>query len=101
MNWRESSERALHFLCSLFIVSVRNFRGRDLEPGGEMSYPIEESAGEANEGKNGEGTTVVVGVKVDDDSRELLTWALVNVAQAGDRVIALHVLPAGNSINKR
>ncbi|KAI3464566.1 hypothetical protein Pfo_021229 [Paulownia fortunei] len=38
------------------------------------------------------GRTVLVGVKLDSHSRELLTWALVKVAQAGDRVIALHVL---------
>ena len=38
------------------------------------------------------GRTVVVGVKLDSYSRELLTWALVKVAHAGDRVIALHVL---------
>lgn len=38
------------------------------------------------------GAVVVVGVKVDSRSRELLTWALVKVAQSGDRVIALHVL---------
>ncbi|KAL5843945.1 hypothetical protein ACOSQ4_009903 [Xanthoceras sorbifolium] len=36
--------------------------------------------------------TVVVGVKVDSESRELLTWALVKVAQPGDSVVALHVL---------
>ncbi|KAK1371194.1 putative receptor-like serine/threonine-protein kinase [Heracleum sosnowskyi] len=36
--------------------------------------------------------TVVVGVKMDSHSKELLTWALVKVAQTGDRVIALHVL---------
>ncbi|XP_073155161.1 protein kinase STUNTED-like isoform X2 [Henckelia pumila] len=40
----------------------------------------------------GGGAVVVVGVKLDSRSRELLTWALVKVAQAGDRVIALHVL---------
>lgn len=38
------------------------------------------------------GRTVLVGVKFDPQSRELLTWALVKVAQSGDRVIALHVL---------
>ncbi|CAN6721023.1 unnamed protein product [Malus baccata var. baccata] len=38
------------------------------------------------------GRSVVVGVKLDSKSRELLTWALVKVAQPGDRVIALHVL---------
>ncbi|KAI0496116.1 hypothetical protein KFK09_022423 [Dendrobium nobile] len=58
-----------------------------------MSLQMEESAREAKERKNVEGTTVMVGVKLDDGSRELLTWSLVNVAQAGDRVIALHVLP--------
>lgn len=38
------------------------------------------------------GGTVVVGVKLDAHSRELLTWALVKVALPGDTVIALHVL---------
>ncbi|KAK4476639.1 hypothetical protein RD792_015799 [Penstemon davidsonii] len=38
------------------------------------------------------GAVVVVGVKLDLRSRELLTWALVKVAQTGDRVIALHIL---------
>lgn len=44
------------------------------------------------------GSVVVVGVKMDSQSRELLTWALVKVAQPGDCVIALHVLDsaAGN-----
>ncbi|KAL0535791.1 hypothetical protein IC582_024716 [Cucumis melo] len=37
-------------------------------------------------------SVVVVGVKMDSHSRELLTWALVKVAQPGDSVIALHVL---------
>jgi len=37
-------------------------------------------------------STVIVGVKVDPASRELLTWALVKVAQPGDTVIALHIL---------
>lgn len=44
--------------------------------------------GEENSG----GRTVVVGIKLDSPSRELLTWALVKVAQPGDCVIALHVL---------
>ncbi|KAJ8444417.1 hypothetical protein Cgig2_005939 [Carnegiea gigantea] len=41
---------------------------------------------------DGDGKTVVVGVKMDSQSRELLTWSLVKVAQPGDTVIALHVL---------
>lgn len=36
---------------------------------------------------------VVVGIKMDAASSQLLTWALVKVAAAGDRVVALHVLP--------
>ncbi|XP_047328999.1 protein kinase STUNTED-like [Impatiens glandulifera] len=38
------------------------------------------------------GRTVVVGVKLDSQSKELLNWALVKVAGTGDRVIAIHVL---------
>ncbi|MCD7450161.1 hypothetical protein HAX54_003942 [Datura stramonium] len=34
----------------------------------------------------------VVGVKLDSRSKELLTWALVKVAQPGDHVVAVHVL---------
>ncbi|KAL6570061.1 hypothetical protein OROMI_014575 [Orobanche minor] len=44
-------------------------------------------------GEGGGGSAVVVvGVELDSRSRELLTWALVKVAQSGDRVIALHIL---------
>ncbi|KAH6832143.1 kinase with adenine nucleotide alpha hydrolases-like domain-containing protein [Perilla frutescens var. hirtella] len=46
------------------------------------------------------GRTVVVGVKLDSYSRELLTWALVKVAQAGDRVIALHVLKNNEIVDR-
>ena len=42
-------------------------------------------------GGGGGGRTVVVGIRRDAASRELLTWALVKVANAGDRVVALHV----------
>lgn len=38
------------------------------------------------------GAVVVVGVKMDSRSNELLTWAMVKIAQSGDRVIALHVI---------
>ncbi|PHU19440.1 hypothetical protein BC332_10591, partial [Capsicum chinense] len=48
-------------------------------------------AGGEGEGEDG-NRTIIVGVKMDGASRELLTWALVKVAQPGDRVIALHVL---------
>ncbi|KAL2894007.1 Proline-rich receptor-like protein kinase PERK1 [Bienertia sinuspersici] len=39
-----------------------------------------------------DGKTVIVGVKMDGFSKELLTWSLVKVAEPGDVVIALHVL---------
>ncbi|KAE8691201.1 Kinase protein with adenine nucleotide alpha hydrolases-like domain, putative isoform 5 [Hibiscus syriacus] len=45
-----------------------------------------------DEGGEGGGSTVLVGVKFDADSKEWLTWALVKVAQPGDQVIALHIL---------
>ncbi|XP_038989440.1 probable receptor-like serine/threonine-protein kinase At5g57670 isoform X1 [Phoenix dactylifera] len=55
----------------------------------------EEEEEEKEESKKGEeGKTVVVGIKMDAESRELLTWALVKVASPGDRVLALHVLPS-------
>ena len=43
----------------------------------------------------GGGCTVVVGVKFDTSSSELLDWALVKVAEPGDTVIALHILTNG------
>ncbi|KAJ0257548.1 Kinase with adenine nucleotide alpha hydrolases-like domain-containing protein [Hirschfeldia incana] len=43
-------------------------------------------------GGGGGGCTVVVGVKFDASSSELLDWALVKVAEPGDTVIALHIL---------
>nr|ATE50928.1 universal stress protein 22 [Salvia miltiorrhiza] len=61
----------------------------------ESSGVVECSGGESTAaagGGGGGGAVVVVGVKVDSRSKELLTWALVKVAQSGDRVIALHVL---------
>lgn len=51
-----------------------------------------ELTGEYNDQSVAGGRTIVVGVKLDSESRELLTWALVKAAHPGDRVIALHVL---------
>ncbi|KAL5217433.1 hypothetical protein ABZP36_018117 [Zizania latifolia] len=42
----------------------------------------------------GEGRTLLVGVRADAASRTLLTWTLVNVAAARDRVVAVHVVLA-------
>ncbi|KAF8406612.1 hypothetical protein HHK36_008702 [Tetracentron sinense] len=41
--------------------------------------------------KGGEKNIVLVGIRIDSQSRELLNWALVKVAEPGDRVIAVHV----------
>lgn len=46
------------------------------------------------------GRSIVVGVKLDSKSRELLTWALVKVAQPGDRVIAIHVLGKNEIVDR-
>ncbi|RWW38456.1 hypothetical protein BHE74_00056304 [Ensete ventricosum] len=47
-------------------------------------------------GEGGEGKTVVVGIRMDSQSRELLTWALVKATAPGDRVLALHVLSSSS-----
>ncbi|KAG1369949.1 Proline-rich receptor-like protein kinase PERK8 [Cocos nucifera] len=60
--------------------------------GGRRKDEEEEKEKESKKGE--EGKTVVVGIKMDAPSRELLTWALVKVASPGDRVLALHVLPS-------
>ncbi|XP_050363713.1 LOW QUALITY PROTEIN: protein kinase STUNTED [Argentina anserina] len=46
------------------------------------------------------GRSVVVGVKLDSKSRELLTWALVKVAESGDSVIAIHVLGKNEIVDR-
>ncbi|CAN1176023.1 Protein kinase STUNTED [Linum perenne] len=51
-------------------------------------------------GGGGEGRKVLVGVKMDSMSRELLTWALVKVAEPGDCVIALHVLDNNQIVDR-
>ncbi|PKA46957.1 Receptor-like cytosolic serine/threonine-protein kinase RBK1 [Apostasia shenzhenica] len=63
-----------------------------------MKFPKEEAGRDGSMDVGEEGKTVVVGMKMDAGSRELLTWALVKVANAGDRVIALHVLPAAAEV---
>ncbi|KAL9265716.1 kinase STUNTED-like protein [Drosera capensis] len=51
-------------------------------------------------GGGGEGRTVVVGVKLDSHSKELLTWSLVKASNPGDRVIAIHVLGSNEIVNR-
>ncbi|KAL8216277.1 hypothetical protein R6Q57_023114 [Mikania cordata] len=59
-----------------------------------------ELAGEYRERNVAGGRTVVVGVKLDSQSRELLTWALVKQAQPGDRVVALHILTNNEIVDR-
>ena len=63
---------------------------------GNCTEPEECGVDAASDG--GGGVVVVVGVRMDSQSRELLTWALVKVARSGDRVIALHVLNPNTGI---
>uniref|UniRef100_A0ACD6A228 Uncharacterized protein n=1 Tax=Avena sativa TaxID=4498 RepID=A0ACD6A228_AVESA len=73
---------------------------RLLVPDGARQHPSSEAAVATRhhrpsepppEAAGSSGRTVAVGIRRDAASRELLTWALVKVANAGDRVVALHV----------
>lgn len=44
---------------------------------------------------------VLVGIRIDGHSRQLLDWALVKVAEPGDSVVAVHVVKnPGKRIHK-
>ncbi|XP_057966477.1 protein kinase STUNTED-like [Malania oleifera] len=45
-------------------------------------------------------SAVLVGILIDSTSRELLNWALVKVAEPGDRVLAIHVCRESGPKNK-
>ncbi|CAK9144923.1 unnamed protein product [Ilex paraguariensis] len=47
-----------------------------------------------------EKRNVLVGIRFDSYTKELLDWALVKVANPGDRVVALHVCRNSDSISK-
>jgi hypothetical protein len=47
-----------------------------------------------------ENRFVLVGIRIDSQSRQLLNWAIVKLAQPGDCVIAVHVVKTKNSGNK-
>lgn len=59
-----------------------------MKPTGEGGGGVAEVEGTVAEGSS----LLIVGVKPDEWSREVLTWSLVNVARPGDRIVALHVL---------
>lgn len=42
---------------------------------------------------------VLVGIRIDSQSRQLLNWALVKVAEPGDCVVAVHVVKTKSSGN--
>ncbi|KAF8118489.1 hypothetical protein N665_0005s0246 [Sinapis alba] len=55
--------------------------------------PTEGGGEEPATASDAEGSALlIIGVKPDEWSREVLTWSLVNVARPGDRIVALHVL---------
>ncbi|KAG1363599.1 mitogen-activated protein kinase kinase kinase 5 [Cocos nucifera] len=68
-----------------------------MESEGGEGEPKESRGKDEKEEEVGEGKTMVVGVKTEAQSRELLTWALVKVAAPGDRVVAIHVLTSRSS----
>ena len=52
------------------------------------------------EAKATERRKVLVGIRIDSHSRELLSWAIVKVAEPGDCVVAVHVCASsGNALN--
>lgn len=61
--------------------------------GGEMTAAVLEEEEEEEESRM-KSNSVLVGMKVGAGCHELLTWALVKVAQPADQVIALHVVTA-------
>lgn len=73
--------------------------GESVRRRSQMKLTGDSAAAEDGAADCGGGRTVVVGVKLDPRSRELLTWALVKVAEPGDHVIALHVLDAITGLN--
>ncbi|KAK7264200.1 hypothetical protein RJT34_31805 [Clitoria ternatea] len=44
---------------------------------------------------------VLVGIRIDNNSRHLLNWALAKVAEPGDSVIAVHVVKSPDYISKK
>lgn len=38
------------------------------------------------------GRTILVGIKMEEMSRAVLTWSLMKAARPGDRVVAVHVV---------
>ncbi|KAL6621238.1 hypothetical protein ACP70R_033670 [Stipagrostis hirtigluma subsp. patula] len=65
--------------------------------GEEEAAVQEEEAGCSGKGPEPEGKTVVVGVQANGESRALLMWTFVHAVEAGDRVVAVHVVLASGA----
>ncbi|KAK0583069.1 hypothetical protein LWI29_033018 [Acer saccharum] len=50
--------------------------------------------------KKKEKKNVVVGIRIDNRSREILSWALAKVAEPGDSIIAVHVCRNSDHVSK-
>ncbi|KAJ1704597.1 hypothetical protein LUZ63_004376 [Rhynchospora breviuscula] len=59
---------------------------------GMESGEEEEIKGKVETATTEKKKTVVVAVKMDSQSKEILTWSLVNLAHAGDHFVACHVI---------
>ncbi|XP_073004298.1 uncharacterized protein [Typha latifolia] len=84
-------------------MKIRKSNAKDMnqaggveDQGGEMETKEELEEEKGAEAKR-EGKTIAVAVKMDSQSRELLTWVLVKLAVPGDLVIALHVLSSSSA----
>lgn len=69
----------------------------DEEEEGEGEHRERNGDDEEEEEEAATKKTMVVGIKMDSQSREILTWALVKLASPGDRVVAIHILPSSSS----
>nr|CAD1817784.1 unnamed protein product [Ananas comosus var. bracteatus] len=69
----------------------------DEEEEGEGEHRERNGDEEEEEEEAAAKKTMVVGIKMDSQSREILTWALVKLASPGDRVVAIHILPSSSS----
>lgn len=47
---------------------------------------------EVDDSEREKGGRILVGVQIDGDGRELLRWAITNLAEEGDRLMAVNVL---------
>ncbi|KNA07465.1 hypothetical protein SOVF_171640 [Spinacia oleracea] len=78
------------------LVKKTQKNNTNISDNGEVSVVT----GDCSAGDNSGGRTVLVGVRLDQQSKELLTWALMKVAQPGDLVVALHILHSSTEVEQ-